>query len=58
MQMETQQGDTILTGEIIDQLYLFGILDRISALGLELLSVQALPEEDHPISIRNRETKP
>jgi hypothetical protein len=45
MQMETQDGQTILTGEIIDQPQLFGILDRINGSGLKLLSVQALPED-------------
>jgi hypothetical protein len=47
MKMETKDGQTILIGEIIDQPHLFGILDRISGLGLELLSVQALPEDAH-----------
>jgi hypothetical protein len=45
MQMEAQDGQTILTGEIIDQPQLFGILDRINGSGLKLLSVQALPED-------------
>jgi hypothetical protein len=44
MEMETKDGDTILTGKIIDQPHIFGILDRINDLGLRLLSVQALPE--------------
>ena len=48
MQMETQQGDTILTGEVKDQPHLFGILARINGLGLELLSVEALPEDAYP----------
>jgi hypothetical protein len=43
MKMETKDRETILTGEVIDQPHLFGILDRINGLGLELLSVQALP---------------
>jgi hypothetical protein len=47
MKMETTDGQTILIGEIIDQPHLFGILDRINGLGLELLSVQALPEDAH-----------
>jgi len=47
MEMETKNGDTVLTGEIIDQPHLFGILDRINGLGLRLLSVQALPEDAH-----------
>jgi hypothetical protein len=47
MKMETKDGQTILIGEIIDQPHLFGILDRINGLGLELLSVQALPEDAH-----------
>jgi hypothetical protein len=48
MKMQTKDGDTILTGEIKDQPHLFGILDRINGLGLELLSVQALSEDAHP----------
>ena len=46
--MESRKGDTILTGEVKDQPHLFGILDRINGLGLELLSVQALSEDAHP----------
>ena len=44
MEMEADSGLTVLTGKIIDQPYLYGILDRLSGLGLELLSVQYLPE--------------
>jgi hypothetical protein len=47
MEMETQGGDTVLTGRIIDQPQLYGILDRINGLGLELLSVEALPDYAH-----------
>jgi hypothetical protein len=56
MEMETKDGDTILTGEVIDQPHLFGILDRINGLGLQLLSVQALPEDTHPSAERRRES--
>jgi hypothetical protein len=45
MSMETRDGQTILTGEVRDQPHLFGILDRLYGLGLELLSVEVLPEE-------------
>jgi len=48
MKMETKNGQTILTAEVKDQPHLFGILDRINGLGLELLSVQVLKEEAHP----------
>ena len=48
MKMESKDGQTILIGEIIDQPQLFGILDRINGLGLELLSMEALPEDAHP----------
>jgi hypothetical protein len=47
MEMETKDGDTMLTGEVIDQPQLYGILDRINGLGLQLLGVQAL-QEVHP----------
>jgi hypothetical protein len=36
MEMETKEGVTVLTGKIIDQPHLYGILDRINGLGLEL----------------------
>jgi hypothetical protein len=54
MRMETQDGQTILIGEVVDQPHLFGILDRINGLGLELLSVQAMPE-DRPSNGRDRD---
>ena len=34
-----QGAETLLTGQLPDQAALFGLLDRIDALGLELLSV-------------------
>lgn len=45
MEMETNSGRTILTGEVIDQVQLHGILDRISGFGLELVSVQSGSEK-------------
>ena len=45
MEMETGGGQTVLTGELIDQPHLHGILERINGLGLTLLSVQTLPED-------------
>lgn len=47
MEIETRRGRTILTGEVVDQPHLHGILDRIGALGLELLSVECLHEEPY-----------
>jgi hypothetical protein len=44
MEMETKNGVTVLTGKIIDQPHLYGILERINGLGLELLSVEAMPD--------------
>jgi len=45
MEMEARSGQTILTGEVIDQPHLHGILDRIGALGLTLVSVNSLIDE-------------
>ena len=55
MQMEAKDGVTVLTGKIIDQPHLYGILDRINGLGLELLSVEALPDYAHPVPESKRE---
>ena len=57
MEMETKDGDTVLTGNIIDQPHLYGILDRVNGLGLKLVSVQALPDDAHPSAGRKRETE-
>jgi hypothetical protein len=57
MEMETKHGCTVLTGEIIDQPHLHGILDRINGLGLQLLSVHAFLEDAHPGTGGKREPK-
>jgi hypothetical protein len=57
MEMETKDGDTVLTGKIIDQPHLHGILARINGLGLQLLSVEALPEDVAPSPAISRESK-
>jgi len=54
MEMETKSGETILTGRIIDQPHLYGILDRLNGLGLELLRVEALEEAVHQSPGGNR----
>ena len=54
MHMEMRDGRTILTGEVKDQPHLFGVLNRLNGLGLELLSVQAMPDEDRSSSERDR----
>ena len=54
MEMETRSGETILTGEIADQPQLHGILARISALGLKLVSVEPVPREPKASSRMDR----
>ncbi|HEU4493583.1 MAG TPA: hypothetical protein VFR69_05295 [Rubrobacteraceae bacterium] len=44
MEMETNRGRTVLTGEIKDEPHLHGILNRIGSLGLRLVSVEDLSE--------------
>ena len=40
--------ETVFTGEIRDQSQLYGLLDRVRDLGLELVSVQPQPAADPP----------
>jgi hypothetical protein len=40
MQMEQTAGTTVLTGSVRDRAQLYGHIDRIEELGLELVSVQ------------------
>ena len=40
IEMEIENGQTVLTGEVKDQSHLHGILERIGASGLKLVSVE------------------
>ena len=55
MEMEAKDGITVLTGRVIDQPQLYGILERINGLGLELLSVEALSDDAKQGARENRE---
>ena len=47
MTMTRLGGTTVLTGIVIDQVHLHGLLERVQELGLELVSVEALgPDSD------------
>ena len=46
MRLETGAAETVFTGEIRDQSQLYGLLDRVRDLGLELVSVQPQPAAD------------
>jgi hypothetical protein len=44
MHMERLEGTTVLTGEVVDQARLFGLIGQIQELGLELLSIDQTAE--------------
>ena len=46
MRLEAGAIGTMFTGEIRDQAQLYGLLDRVRDLGLELVSVQPHPAAD------------
>ena len=39
MHLERVRGDTVLTGPVLDQAHLHGVIERIQELGVELVSV-------------------
>jgi hypothetical protein len=41
--LEVEEGATALVGPIADQSHLFGVLERVRSLGLELIRVELLP---------------
>jgi hypothetical protein len=43
MDASVQSVETVLSGPVLDQAALHGLLDRIQALGLELIEVRRLP---------------
>ena len=46
MHLESGATETVFTGEIRDQSQLYGLLDRVRDLGLELVSVQPQPASE------------
>jgi hypothetical protein len=40
--------ETVLHGPVADQAALYGLLDRIQSLGLELIEVRRLPDQQVP----------
>ena len=38
-------GHTVLTGDVVDQAHLHGLIERIQELGIELVSVNPLPRK-------------
>ena len=44
MQASVEPVETVIHGPVQDQAALYGLLDRIQALGLELLEVRRLPD--------------
>jgi hypothetical protein len=48
MRVQAGAAESVFTGEIHDQSKLYGLLDRIRDLGLELLSLQPPPAADQP----------
>jgi hypothetical protein len=53
MTLVSGNGQTSITGPVIDQAQLHGLLDRIRDLGLELVSVSATPEPDTDPTLRS-----
>jgi hypothetical protein len=44
MHLERRDGTTVLTGAVVDQARLHGLIKRVQDLGLELVSVNPLPD--------------
>ena len=45
MRMKREAGNTVLTGPVRDQAQLYGFLERVEELGLELVSVQQTTDD-------------
>jgi hypothetical protein len=48
MTVQCSGGQTAITGMVVDQSHLHGLLDRVGELGLDLVSVNAIGDEDPP----------
>jgi hypothetical protein len=43
LELEPMSGATALSGEFVDETQLYGVIDRLRDLGMELVSVNAAP---------------
>ena len=46
MTVQCADGETAITGVVVDQSQLHGLLDRVGDLGLELVSINAVGDEE------------
>jgi hypothetical protein len=44
MKLESVCGTTVLSGDVVDQAMLYGLIERIEDLGLELLEIQQIAD--------------
>jgi hypothetical protein len=51
----SEDGEALLSGTIVDQAALYGLLNKISSLGLPLLSVMRVESEDEAYRSGDRE---
>jgi hypothetical protein len=58
MEMETNNGETIFTGEVVDQAHLYGILNRLNGMAVQLVSVVLLSEGVHRSAGSDRVPRP
>ena len=49
MTLQCSGGQTTITGMVLDQSQLHGLLDRVGELALDLVSVNAIGDEDPPV---------
>ena len=47
-----QDGNTLLSGSVLDQSALHGILKKIRDLGMPLLSIHSVADDDHATSVK------
>ena len=49
MRLDRVGGTTVITGPVRDQAHLHGLIERISELGIELVSVNPIPATERPV---------
>jgi hypothetical protein len=57
MTLRSGDGATVLTGDIVDQAQLQGLLSRLGDLGLALLEVSSAPIAGHPEALGGAEQR-
>jgi hypothetical protein len=57
-ELRSEHGMTLLHGEFVDQAALHGVIERINSLGLQLVGLHLIVDDDSSVESRSSSSRP